>query len=223
MKLQECILYLLLLSACRIGYGNGVEEIQNSTNKSIIKRVLPGLQKTFLKNPTFNKELQLEILAMQAEDQAIRANDLLKIDVNKMVEVDQKHNQRLKEIISEFGWPGLRLVGLKGSSGMWLLVQHQDNDLEFQKICLSLLKDAVEKQDAQYRDYAYLLDRVRMNEGSLQVYGTQWIQKEGKFSLYPVEDRVQLNLRRQEAGLCTIEEYQAELQQIYHLQETDFE
>jgi len=223
MRFKQCVLYLLLLSACRIGYAAGLEEIQASTNKSIIEKAFPGIQGVFSKNPAFNKELQAEILTMQAEDQAVRVGDLLKIDADKVAEVDLKHNLRLKAIISEFGWPGLRLVGLKGSSGMWLLAQHQDADLEFQKTCLSLLKEAIEKQDAQYRDYAYLLDRVRMNEGSLQVYGTQWIQKEGKFSLYPVEDRSQLNLRRHEAGLCMIEEYKEELKQYYHLQETDFE
>lgn len=223
MRFKQFMFYLLLLSVCQIGYTVGLQEIQNSTNKSIIEKALPGIRGVFSKNPSFNIELQAEILAMQAEDQIVRAGDLLKIDANKVAEIDQKHNPRLKEIISEFGWPGLQLVGLKGSSGMWLLVQHQDADLEFQKTCLSLLKEAVDKQDAQYRDYAYLLDRVRMNEGSLQVYGTQWIEKEGKFSLYPIEDRVQLDLRRQEAGLCTIEEYQEQLKQCYHLQEKDFE
>jgi hypothetical protein len=34
-------------------------------------------------------------------------------------------------------------------------------DIAFQKQCLVLLKEAVDKQDAQYREYAYLLDRIR--------------------------------------------------------------
>jgi hypothetical protein len=177
---------------------------------------------------TINQGLQMEILAMESEDQTARSKlahfkNPSEKDQQAVSEIDQKHRQKLKEIISIFGWPGIRLVGLKGSSAMWLLVQHQDQDLEFQKQCLQLLKEAVNKQDAQYRDYAYLLDRVHMNENSLQVYGTQWVQRNGKWSLYPVENPEYLNQRRLEAGLCSIEEYKKGFKEAYHLDDTDFD
>ena len=70
------MLYFLLLSAWRIGYAAELEEIQNSKNKSIIEKALPGIQGVFSKNPAFNTELQAEILSMEAEDQAVRAGDL---------------------------------------------------------------------------------------------------------------------------------------------------
>ncbi len=119
--------------------------------------------------PKLNTELKAEVLAMCAEDQSARLKiadykNISEEERKKISEIDAKHNLRLKKIISTYGWPGIHLVGVKGAMGIWLLVQHQDHDVEFQKRCLALLKEAVGKQDAQYHEYAYLLDRVRKNE-----------------------------------------------------------
>lgn len=142
-------------------------------------------------------------------------------------EIDQKHNPstlctRLKEIIQTYGWLGIRQVGIEGASAMWILVQHQDLDIPFQKECLALLKEAVDQHDAALRDYAYLLDRVRRNEGLPQVYGTQWLYQDGKTILYPVQDFENLNQRRSLAGFCSIEEYRKHYQEALHLNDSDF-
>jgi hypothetical protein len=180
----------------------------------ILDNTLPGILPSM--NPKLNQELKTEILSMALEDQTAR----LKIinykyfseeERKKLSEIEANHNLRLKEIISAYGWPGLSLVGLTGTTSFWLLVQHQDNDLEFQKQCLELLDGAVQKQDDQLQHFAYLLDRVRKNENLPQVYGTQWEFKDGKWLLYPVEEPENLNLRRLEAGLNSIEEYEEDL------------
>ncbi len=49
-----------------------------------------------------------------------------------------------------------------------------DDDLEFQRECLRHIEAAVEQGDALGRNAAYLTDRVRINEGRPQVYGTQF-------------------------------------------------
>jgi len=173
-----------------------------------------------------NKKVQDEILAMVEEDQMARAriSDFINIsdqDRQTLHEIATKHNQQIKKIISNVGWPGIGLVGIEGAEGMWLLIQHQDKDIAFQKQCLVLLKEAVDKQDAQYREYAYLLDRIRKSENLPQIYGTQWEFKEGKCFLYPVEAPEQLNQRRFEAGLNSIEEYAEEMKRIFRLNDRD--
>ena len=189
----------------------------------ILDRALHGIQSTPSK---LNTELKAEILAMCAEDQSARLKisdykNISEEEQKNLSEIEAKHNLQLKKIISAYGWPGIHLVGVKGAMGIWLLVQHQDHNLEFQKRCLALLKEAVGKQDAQYREYAYLLDRVRKNENVPQVYGTQWDFKDGKCLLYPVEEPENLNLRRLEAGFNSIEEYSEEMKKAYHLESTD--
>ncbi|MGH2612092.1 MAG: DUF6624 domain-containing protein, partial [Rhabdochlamydiaceae bacterium] len=171
-----------------------------------------------------NQELKDELLKMEGEDQIRRMATLTDQSTwGALEEIDQKHNPRLKEIIRTYGWPGIELVGVEGAFAVWLLVQHQDLDVPFQKECLLLLKEAVDRQDAGFRDYAYLLDRVYKNENLSQVYGTQWIQKNGKTTLYPVEDFENLNQRRAQAGLCSIEEYRKQYQNALHLNDCDFE
>ena len=117
----------------------------------------------------FNVALQQELLEMERKDQALRMRffaikNISQKDWEKIFEVDVIHGLRLKEIIKHYGWPGVSDVGLKGTSAMWLLVQHQDHNVDFQKTCLSLLKQAVQDYESPMRHYAYLLDRVNMNQ-----------------------------------------------------------
>lgn len=43
----------------------------------------------------------------------------------------------MKKIVKKHGWPGISLVGKKASVGAWLLAQHADRDLRFQKNVLN--------------------------------------------------------------------------------------
>ncbi len=61
-----------------------------------------------------------------------------------------------------------------------------------------------------------------MNENQPQIYDTQWVQEDGKFLLYSVEDREHLDQRRAEMGLNTIEEYKKQIQAAYQLSDEDF-
>lgn len=169
----------------------------------------------------FNTALQQELLDMEKADQEIRRSvmttDPSQRDWDSVSEVDIKHGKRLKEIVKLYGWLGVSDVGLNGTSALWLLIQHQDHDVDFQKECLFLLDKAVQAYESPMQHYAYLLDRVNMNQKIPQVYGTQWIQENDMYTLYNVEDPENLDKRRQEAGLCTIAEYKESLKQVYQL------
>ncbi len=174
-----------------------------------------------------NSRLKQELLKMQDQDQKAR-NSLIGIkglkpnDWEKVALIDKKNGKRLKEIVNEFGWPGVSLVGLEGTSAMWLLVQHQDLDIEFQKKCLELLDKATKEFESPAHDYAYLLDRVNKNQKLPQIYGTQWVQEDGKYILYPVEDINNLDKRRFAVGLCPIDEYKEIIKNVYQLTDKDF-
>ncbi|HUD01819.1 MAG TPA: DUF6624 domain-containing protein [Rhabdochlamydiaceae bacterium] len=186
---------------------------------NILSRVLPGLSNTA--SSPVNMELAAEINAMVEEDQSAREK-ISDEEKTTLSEIIAKHNLRLKEIISTYGWPGIHLAGLEGSTGFWVLVLQQNQDIELQKQCVTLLKEAVNKQDAQYREYSFLLDRVRKNENLPQVYGTQFEFIDGKCYLHPIEDLENVNQRRLEAGLGTLEFYRNFLKKIYHLDDADF-
>jgi len=95
-----------------------------------------------------------------------------------------------------------------GAFAAWLLVQHADADPEFQAYCLELMKDAYESGEVRGQDLAYLTDRVLVNQGKKQLYGTQfWTPPGGKIQPRPIEDEAKLDERRSKMGLGLFAEY----------------
>lgn len=164
-----------------------------------------------------NAALRSELLAMEDLDQRVRQDVSSQIAPEKVAEmqaVDAKHTIRMKEIIARYGWPGRSLVGDDGAHAAWLLVQHAD--ASFMAECLPLMEQAVSAGEASARDHAYLLDRVRMNQGQRQVYGTQFISGEdGKLVLYPIENAELVDERRRRVGLPPMAEYEKRIRETY--------
>ncbi len=165
-----------------------------------------------------DETLAAELKAMVAEDQRIRrpspgqekrfAVPLSPEETMEWRRVDVANTDRLREIVEHHGWPGRSLVGEEGAEHAWLLAQHADRQLDFQRQALRLLADAVERGEATRRQLAYLTDRVRLNEGREQLYGTQVAGiRDGCVVPWPVEGPAQLDARRAEVGLEPFEEY----------------
>lgn len=123
----------------------------------------------------------------------------------------------LQKIFKEYGFPNHDLVGMKGSNYFWLLVQHQDKHPSFQENVLREMKIAVDANKASVNDYAYLVDRVQINTGQLQIYGTQLEWNTDKKSYVPkaVMDLEQLNTRRKSVGMESIESYIEFMNNLY--------
>jgi hypothetical protein len=83
------------------------------------------------------------------------------------------------------------------------LVQHPDIDAAFQKRCLALMTEAP-PWEVSAKNIAYLTDRVLVNEGREQIYGTQLA---GDVTPPPIEDEANVDVRRKEAGLPPLAEY----------------
>jgi hypothetical protein len=109
-------------------------------------------------------------------------------------------------IFKKFGYPGYDLVGQEVSNKYFLLVQHSDFDVEFQRNVLKEMKNQVDKQNASGQSFAYLTDRIEINSGRPQIYGTQ-VFMSGDTKIKPCIDTLNLNKRRKSVGLSTIEEY----------------
>ena len=161
-----------------------------------------------------DEKLHAELLARCEEDQRVRrkvaatgsgppAQDLLA----EWRSIDNANTQWLAELIDRVGWPGRTLVGEDGTHAAWLLAQHADP--QRQQEFLELLRAAVEAGEASVTDQAYLEDRVRLHEGQLQRYGTQFIHDEQGLRPQPIEDPANLDQRRAEVGLGPFAEYEA--------------
>lgn len=155
-----------------------------------------------------------EIMRMYEEDQQMREKNLSNDEYWDKA-VDKRNTNQLKEIIGEVGWPTVSKVGPEAMRASWLLVQHADHDTEFQKKCLELMKQQ-EEGEVDKANIAYLEDRVRINEGRPQLYGTQFHDDEnGNYGPRPIEDFERVDERRREMGMDTLEEYRKRLQEKY--------
>ncbi|MFD2721923.1 DUF6624 domain-containing protein [Hymenobacter monticola] len=84
-----------------------------------------------------------------------------------------RHQPVLEKIVRQFGFPGFREVGKTSSYNFWLLVQHADAHVDFQRKVLKLMRREVQPHNADPVNYAYLVDRLAINTGQLEEYGTQ--------------------------------------------------
>lgn len=121
--------------------------------------------------------------------------------------VDSENLAQFKKIITTCGWPKTS----KDSHSAWLLAQHADSDIAFQRFAKGLLEASVKAGIGAPRDLAYLADRIAASEGRPQEYGTQFSQTDRcHMALEPVDDRQLVNRRRLAIGLQSLEEYEAE-------------
>lgn len=147
------------------------------------------------------------LIALAAQDRATRerlASDGSLFDGYHpdMQAVHESNARALGAIIDSIGWPIADRVGNAGAEAAWLIAQHAIGLPPFQRRCLELLKTAVVNGQAPAWQMAMMLDRIRVFEGRLQLYGSQFDWDDhGQFSPLPIEDRDGVDQRRAEIGL----------------------
>lgn len=152
-----------------------------------------------------NKLIVDELMRMMTEDQAMRDAAVLNHDAWD-VAVDERNTARLKEIVAEIGWPTVSKVGSEASHAAWLLVQHADKTVAFQQEALRLMGELPDGE-VRKQEIAYLTDRVLVNEGKAQHFGTQFMRgDDGAMCPRPIEDEPALEDRRKVFELDTFEE-----------------
>ena len=172
--------------------------------------------------------LRQELLKRVSEDQRIR-NELIRkgIDhpdptlLDQMKKIDATNTARIKAIIKQHGWPGPKLIGRDGTDAFFLLAQHADP--AFQKKVLPLVQKAYRGGILTGQNYALFTDRVLVESGKPQIYGTsakpidQWNGREPVFE--PIEDEANVDKRRAAVGLMPLSEYREFMKQLYFPQE----
>lgn len=158
-------------------------------------------------------KLRSTILAMQRRDLAMRRAHIFRAKPWDRT-VDRVHTQRMRAIVRRYGWPTYDMVGKRAADAAWLLVQHADHDVVWQERCLAMMQNAVSAEQATPKFFAMLTDRVLVNHGKRQKYGSQWWVHRGVFGPRPIRDRRRLNARRRAVGLPPFAVYEREMQQM---------
>jgi len=148
-----------------------------------------------------NKDLAKRIIELAKVDQGVRSLNFEKPELVRGIPnylvyaIDGINNIKIRKIINDFGHPTKKLIGRQAMKSFWILIQHQDFDLELQKECMK-------NCDFEPKEKALLTDRVLVNEGKKQIYGTQF-HRDKKMNLIPrpIEDIKNLEKRRKSIGL----------------------
>ena len=148
---------------------------------------------------------------MVQADQAVRAKvNLSNPDESlrdEMLEIDRANTEVLKRFLAVHSWITISKFGAQADHDTWMLVQHADHDVVFQKEMLSKLKKLYSQKETNPTHYAYLYDRVAMHEGRPQRYGTQMNLVNGELVLHDIEDKEQVDTYRSSVGLPSLEKY----------------
>jgi hypothetical protein len=205
----------VLLAGFAVLGAQGRGPVPTSVVDAKLEALVAELKAVNASNPTLRQEL----LKMGEEDQRLRAEGQelweakgpaspeAKAVWDAQMVLDRKNQARLKEIVEEYGWPGVKLVGLSAADAAFLIAQHADLNTQIQY--LPLLRTAVSRRDALPYWAAMLEDRVLVGEGKPQIYGTQLVMPSGstKWELCPIHDEPRVDARRLAVGLGPLAEY----------------
>jgi hypothetical protein len=164
-----------------------------------------------------DKVLCADLLAIRDRDQIPRYDALNHPDDKNLEAVIRKveleNLERIDVIIRKHGWPGTSLVGEKGSGSAWVVIQHAD--LATKKKYLPVMVKAADAGELSWALLATTIDRIQVQEGKPQTYGTQFHQVNGELVPEQIEDESHVDERRKKVGLQTLAEYTAQMKEMY--------
>lgn len=173
-----------------------------------------------LKVPLNNK-LKDELLKLKEKDQQqlfedIRENRKPDALVERLKESREKNNAKLCPILKEFGWPTTNLVGKEGVDAAFsLLVNSGSRDLQID--LLPVMVAAATQGELSRPDFARYVDRLRLDAGLKQLFGTQATIINGFLVLFPIEAEGQVDLRRKQFEMPPLALYVRSLEFQYRL------
>jgi len=200
-------------------------------------------------NAQLHLDLQQELLEIRERDQRYRGNlnyilgnpavmdslaHVLNVSKQKLPaalwqeqeRLDSTNLARVSQIIQEYGFPGISMVGEQASTGAWLVLQHAPKDTIGKYY--PLVQKAANKGDFPKQNTAMMEDRLLMYNNKPQKYGTQsrgFILENGERLrvIWPILHPETVNQRRKAAGFKTTVEENAKRMgidyQIYTIDE----
>lgn len=152
-----------------------------------------------------------QLVSSTIEKYGLRSKQILKL-AKQMDSIDALNLKIVGAIIEKHGWLGSKTVGIKGNSALFLAIQHAEK--KDRAFFLPILRKAVQDKVANKQDLALMEDRVALDQGKKQRYGTQigMNPKTNKYYLLPLENPERVDQRRSEMGLIPITDYLSQWQ-----------
>jgi len=150
-------------------------------------------------------DLKNEDLAFR--DKLIRQDELEEGYHPDMEAIHIRNAKELEGIIKAVGYPTIAKVGKAASHAAWLIIQHAISLPLFMKMSAEQLAIAVDENQADPKELAYLTDRIAVFEGRPQLYGTSFDWDDnGALSPQPYDDIERVDARRKKLGMNLLSE-----------------
>jgi hypothetical protein len=145
-----------------------------------------------------------ELAKRREADQAVRTDPSRRGEMRK---VDADNTAWLIGLIAELGWIDSGRFGASAANDAFLIVQHS-GDLRLMLAALPEIERDVSARTLDPQPYALLYDRLQLNLGRKQRYGTQiGRNRQGDLVVLPLEDRERVEEFRKQIGLFPLSAY----------------
>lgn len=210
---MKCVLLAVVLIAC----GALATKAQSCVTPEDVKQMQARVEAA--STAKYNKKLN-EVLLKMAEkhrellQQIVDKDQKDKSDQENLRKLNEKNTLKFCEILKENGWPSTALVGQMGVLAAFHILKNSV-PYELQRDLLPVIVAVIKKDPTQKPEFAGLFDRLRVNAGMKQYFGTMATSRGGFLILYPLEDESKVDAWRQEYGLSTMQENIRSLERTY--------
>ena len=168
-----------------------------------------------------NKKLREDLIKLREKDQkrtreAVAENKKDDALLKGMRAARENNTALLCPILKEFGWPTSDMVGKDGADAAFFLLKNSSSN-QLQIDLLPVIVAATKQGEIPRPAFAGYLDRLRLNSGLKQLFGTQATIINGFLVLYPIEGESQVDARRKAYDLPPLAEYLRVIERTYRL------
>ena len=146
-----------------------------------------------------------ELAERRDEDQRVRSQGR-DGDMSEMGRIDADNTEYIGDLIGELGWIDATRFGVAASDAAFLIVQHTA-DLRLMRTALPHIEADVRAGRLDGQNYTLMFDRLQLNLGYKQRYGSQIGIVDGERVLMPCEDIERVDEFRAEMGMIPLEQY----------------
>ena len=166
-----------------------------------------------------NKKLREDLIKLREKDQkrtreAVAENKKDDALLKGMRAARENNTALLCPILKEFGWPTSDMVGKDGADAAFFLLKNSSSN-QLQIDLLPVIVAATKQGEIPRPAFAGYLDRLRLNSGLKQLFGTQATIINGFLVLYPIEGESQVDARRKAYDLPPLAEYLRVIERTY--------
>ena len=131
----------------------------------------------------------------------------MKALVRHMKQADSLNLIEVERILTRYGWLSSFKIGLDANRALFMVIQHAD--LVAQEKYLPMMSEAVKQGILKASSFALLQDRMALNKGQKQIYGSQvaWNMKTNQYYVMAIENPDQVDQRRAKVGLVPLAVY----------------